>query len=60
MENKSLEVGLCERCVHCRVVKTARGGRFLLCRRSFRESGFPRYPALPVIKCNGFLEIDDA
>ncbi len=47
--------GLCERCVHQQVVRTTRGGRFSLCRRSRDEpERFPRYPRLPVLGCPGF------
>lgn len=60
MDVEVVRAGLCERCAHCQVVTTARGSRFLLCRRSFEDSSFPRYPVLPVIECEGFRELDDA
>lgn len=46
--------GLCERCRHAEVVTSARGSRFLLCRRSRVDPAFPKYPPLPVIACPGF------
>ena len=46
--------GLCGRCVYMRVVTSARGSRFYLCERSFSDAGFPRYPRLPVLSCEGF------
>ena len=49
--------GLCERCVHRRVVHTTRGSVFTLCQRSREEpERYPRYPRLPVLACEGFEE----
>lgn len=50
--------GLCGACRHSRIVTTARGTRFRLCRRSETDPRYPRYPALPVVQCPGF-EPDD-
>lgn len=46
--------GLCNGCRHQRVVQSARGSRFSLCRRAATDPRFPRYPALPVIACAGY------
>lgn len=46
--------GLCERCVHVQRVTSSRGSRFYLCRLSFSDSRFPRYPAIPVRQCAGY------
>jgi hypothetical protein len=46
--------GLCELCRHQRVVKTTRGSRFSLCRRSETDPDYPRYPPVPVLECKGF------
>ena len=46
--------GLCGRCVHVQLVSSARGSTFYLCRRSFTDPAFPRYPPIPVIVCSGF------
>jgi hypothetical protein len=46
--------GLCDRCRHQRVVATTRGSRFSLCERSRDEPAYPRYPRLPVLRCDGF------
>jgi hypothetical protein len=51
--------GLCARCAHVQLVPSARGATFYLCRRSFTDPAFPRYPPLPVIVCPGF-EAGDA
>lgn len=47
-------VGLCSACRHRRVVANRRGSRFYLCERSRDDPRFPRYPPLPVIRCEGF------
>lgn len=59
MEHEVVPEGLCRSCQHRRVVRTAKGSRFILCEKSFADSKFPRYPALPVYSCTGF-SVDDA
>ena len=46
--------GLCDTCVHQRVVKNTRGSVFSLCERSRTDPAFPRYPRLPVASCLGY------
>jgi hypothetical protein len=47
--------GLCNRCRHQQVVPNTRGSVFSLCRRSRTEPDrFPRYPRLPVLRCDGY------
>ena len=38
-----------------RHVISARGSRFYLCRLSFDDPRFPRYPSIPVLDCAGFV-----
>ena len=46
--------GLCERCIHQRIVRNTRGSTFSLCERSRSEPDvYPRYPRLPVLECAG-------
>jgi hypothetical protein len=45
--------GLCDTCVHQRIVKTTRRSTFSLCERSRTDSAYPRYPRLPVTACVG-------
>ncbi|MGA2006230.1 MAG: hypothetical protein ABSH27_01555 [Solirubrobacteraceae bacterium] len=53
--------GLCERCVHQRLVRNTRGSLFSLCERSRTQADrFPRYPPLPVVACDGFQAAADA
>jgi hypothetical protein len=51
---RSPDPGLCGNCEHVQPVTTARGSTFYLCRLSFVDSRFARYPALPVLTCSGF------
>jgi hypothetical protein len=46
--------GLCDSCLHQRVVRNTRGSSFSLCRRSKEDDRFPRYPRLPVLSCPGY------
>jgi hypothetical protein len=46
--------GLCDSCVHQRVVRNTRGSSFSLCERSRTDPAYPRYPRLPVIECPGY------
>lgn len=48
------DVGLCTWCSWAGEVRNRRGSRFLLCGFSRRVSSFPRYPTLPVTRCEGF------
>ncbi|PYM41996.1 MAG: hypothetical protein DME12_09535 [Candidatus Rokuibacteriota bacterium] len=46
-------MGLCALCRHARSVTSARGSTFVLCGRSAFDPRFPKYPALPVLRCEG-------
>jgi hypothetical protein len=46
--------GLCGGCRHMQHITNARGSTFYLCRRSFTDPRFARYPAIPVLMCSGF------
>ncbi|HSC28823.1 MAG TPA: hypothetical protein VLD67_16215 [Vicinamibacterales bacterium] len=48
------DAGLCSRCRHHRIVSSARGATFVLCRLSETDPRFARYPRLPVLTCSGF------
>jgi hypothetical protein len=50
--------GLCASCRYSRVIATRRGSTFRRCERSTTDPGFPRYPALPVVRCSGFERED--
>ncbi|MGH7820020.1 MAG: hypothetical protein ACREQ9_09615 [Candidatus Binatia bacterium] len=46
--------GLCAECLHARAVRSAKGSKFLYCRRSETDPAYVRYPRLPVTRCPGF------
>jgi hypothetical protein len=46
--------GLCADCVHAEEVTSSKGSRFVLCRLSYSDGRFPRYPRLPVLTCSGY------
>ena len=48
-----LAAGLCDTCVHQRVIRNTRGSAFSLCERSRSDPAYPRYPRLPVRECAG-------
>jgi hypothetical protein len=49
-----MEPGLCGTCRHARIVYSDRGSVFYLCRLSFTQPQFPKYPRLPVTECGGY------
>lgn len=53
-------VGLCALCRHVECVPSARGVTFYLCRLSFIDPRFPKYPTLPVITCSGFQRREES
>lgn len=46
--------GLCNLCVHQRVVRNTRGSSFSKCELSKTDPRFPKYPRVPVVQCAGF------
>ena len=46
--------GLCDSCAHTQVITSSHGSVFHLCRLSFTDPRFPRYPPLPVLQCVGY------
>ena len=49
-----MRAGLCDRCAHQKVIRNTRGSAFSLCERSKTDARFPKYPSLPVVRCDGF------
>jgi len=46
--------GLCRNCQHARRMESDRGSIFLMCKLSFEDSRFAKYPRLPVLVCSGY------
>jgi hypothetical protein len=57
MSQMAVDPGLCRRCVHSQTVESSRGSIFWLCRLSFEDPRFRRYPPLPVVACDGYREV---
>jgi len=49
-----VKAGLCDSCLHQKVIKSGRGSRFSMCLRSKTDDRFPKYPRLPVRECSGY------
>jgi hypothetical protein len=49
-----MNAGLCDTCVHQRIVRNTRGSSFSLCQRSRTQPEYPRYPRVPVTACPGY------
>jgi len=50
----TVSLGLCASCVHGQTIESSKGSIFLLCRLSFTQAGFEKYPRLPVVSCSGY------
>ena len=48
-----MDAGLCGHCRHAKKLANDRGSEFLLCTLAEKDPAFRRYPALPVVKCEG-------
>jgi hypothetical protein len=46
--------GLCATCLHHVVITSDRGSRFVRCGRARVDPRFPRYPVVPVRRCDGY------
>jgi hypothetical protein len=51
------DAGLCARCIHARTITSGKGSTFVLCGVSARDPRFPKYPALPVVRCTAFSAV---
>ena len=52
----SVKAGLCDSCVHQKLIRTGRGSVFSMCLRSKTDERFPKYPRIPVERCQGYEE----
>ena len=51
-------VGFCATCKHVHIVKSAKGSFFLMCHLAKTDSRFEKYPALPVLQCSGYEQVE--
>jgi hypothetical protein len=49
-----VKAGLCDSCLHQKLVKSGRGSVFSMCLRHRMDKRFPKYPRLPVESCKGY------
>jgi hypothetical protein len=49
-----VKAGLCDSCVHQKLIRTGRGSEFSMCLRSKTDPRFPKYPRIPVERCPGY------
>lgn len=59
MEPIDRRIGLCSVCANVRRVNGNPGSTFYLCELAFRDPRFRKYPALPVVRCDGFILAGD-
>jgi hypothetical protein len=52
-----MRAGLCDTCIHQRLVGNTRGSTFSMCERSKTDKRFPKYPRVPVIECRGYEKL---
>lgn len=46
--------GLCDTCLHARVITSDKGSVFVMCARAATDPKFRKYPPLPVRACEGY------
>jgi hypothetical protein len=54
MSSAPVSPGLCASCVHAQAIESSKGSTFTLCRLSFTDPRFVKYPRLPVVVCSGY------
>ena len=51
-------VGLCPDCRHVRVVRSRMNQDYYRCERSTADARYPKYPRLPVLRCDGYDPVE--
>ena len=49
-----MRVGLCHSCRYQKLIRNTRGSTFSMCERSKTDDRYPKYPRLPVERCQGW------
>lgn len=55
MSSGGVRAGLCEGCAHVQVVVSGRGSKFWRCLEHDRDPAWPKYPPLPVLRCERYV-----
>lgn len=56
MNESAKAIGLCASCRHVKRTESGRGSVFYMCTLWKVDSRFPKYPRLPVLRCEGYEE----
>ena len=48
-----VEYRRCASSIHAELIESSKGASFVLCRLSYEDPRFARYPRLPVLACDG-------
>ena len=51
-----MHIGLCEKCLHVKIITSDRGSEFIMCELSKSDGSFAKYPRLPVLDCRGYVD----
>jgi hypothetical protein len=54
----ALHAGLCDDCRHQRVITSAKGSAFSMCKKHDEDPRYRKYPPLPVLRCQGYVRRD--
>jgi hypothetical protein len=46
--------GLCDTCLHQKLIGTTRGSEFSMCLKAREDPAFAKYPRIPVLRCPGY------
>jgi hypothetical protein len=49
-----VKAGLCDSCKHQKIVRSGRGSVFSMCLLHKTDERFPKYPRIPVERCQGY------
>ena len=55
----AVAAGLCAECAWTRRIASGRGPVYYWCGKSKEDGRYPKYPHLPVLRCAGYIPLDD-
>ena len=59
-QTRDAKVGLCADCAHAKRIASDRESVFWMCQLSATDSRFAKYPRLPVLSCEGYVQTSRA